>query len=92
MLSIMRLCRGGKLAGEGKIQSFDPKEIGGMLKQNIPDYLNICYHQGKKSKLYFCEGGDGDRLKTHGSQTGQLQQQYLANSTSTPNVELRFIL
>lgn len=52
MLSIVHLCRDGKLAGKGESQSFDPKEIGIMLKQNIPDYLNMCYYQGKKSKPF----------------------------------------
>lgn len=44
----MRLCRGGKLEGLGETQSFDPKEIGRMLKQNVPEYLKMCYYQGKK--------------------------------------------
>lgn len=46
----MLLCRGGKIAGEGASQTFDPKELGGMLKQNVPDYLNICYYHRKKVK------------------------------------------
>lgn len=50
----MHFCRGGKLAGEGASQRFDPKEIGGMLKQNIPDYFkNVSpgnSYQGEKSK------------------------------------------
>lgn len=35
----MHLCRGGKLEGLGETQSFDPKEIGRMLKQNVAEYL-----------------------------------------------------
>lgn len=52
MVSIVHLCTDGKLAGEGESQSFDPKEIGITLKQNIPDYLNMCYYQGKESKPF----------------------------------------
>lgn len=41
MLSIMFLYRDGKLSGEGQSQSFDPREIGRMLKKNVAAYLNL---------------------------------------------------
>lgn len=47
MLGIMFLYRDGR---EGQSQSFDPREIGRMLKKNVTAYLNLYYYQGKKSK------------------------------------------